>query len=296
MLYVATAMSLGKVRIVLHRPASAENLGAAARAMKNFGLGRLVVVTPPAWAGAPRSGGAGSAQADVLVRASRLARHASDLLETAAFHLDLRAALGPATWVCGTTSRTIEGRPSLTPRQLGEEVARRAAAGEVALVFGEEQRGLSDAELELCHAVCTIPTSPAYDSMNLAQSVAVLCYELACGAGAGSGGSTGSTGATGARLAGAAGAAGAGPASGTGPVGGASAAGPARHATLEALWERLTSLLAGAGYLNPQNPEHILADWRRLLSRAEPTQREVELLLAAIRALERRLAAAGTAR
>jgi tRNA/rRNA methyltransferase len=60
---------------------------------------------------------------------------------------------------------------------------------------------------------------------------------------------------------------------------------------VEALWERLTALLSAAGYLNPQNPEQILAEWRRLLTRAEPSQREVELLLAATRALERRLAA-----
>jgi tRNA/rRNA methyltransferase len=62
---------------------------------------------------------------------------------------------------------------------------------------------------------------------------------------------------------------------------------------VEALWERLSVVLAESGYLNPQNPEHILADWRRLLARAEPTQREIELLLAAARALERRLKLGG---
>ena len=266
MLYVPAAMSFGKVRIVLHRPANAENLGAVARAMMNFGLSRLAVVTPPAWGGAPRGGGDGTAQEDVLKRAARVARHATVLLDRAEFHPDLAAALGPATWVCGTSSRELPGRPRLSPRQLGEEVARRAGSGEVVLVFGEEQRGLSDAELELCQAVCTIPTSPAYDSMNLAQSVAVVCYELACGAGAGLDGAPGP------------GLAGAGP-----------AAEPARHATVEALWERLTVLLAATGYLNPQNPEQILAEWRRLLSRAEPTQREVELLLAGVRSVERLL-------
>jgi tRNA/rRNA methyltransferase len=68
---------------------------------------------------------------------------------------------------------------------------------------------------------------------------------------------------------------------------------PARHRTLEALWERLGVLLGDAGYLNAQNPEHILSDWRRLLARAEPTQREVELLVAAVRSLERRLKIGG---
>jgi tRNA/rRNA methyltransferase len=253
-------MSLGKVRLVLHRPSSADNLGAAARVMKNFGLSRLSVVAPPSWGGAPRRGGAGTARADVLARARRLARHAGDLLEAAEIHADLRAALGPATWVCGTTSRAVEGRPRLTPRELAVEAVARSGAGEVAVVFGEERRGLSDGELDLCHAVCTIPTSPAYDSMNLAQAVAVLAWELSQAAG------------------------------GAAPAPGAPApTEPARHATVEALWERLAALLSAAGYLNPQNPEHILADWRRLLSRADPSQREVELLLAAARALERRL-------
>jgi tRNA/rRNA methyltransferase len=251
-------MSLGKVQLVLHRPASAENIGAAARVMKNFGLSRLAIVAPPAWAGAPRSGGEGTAREDVYLRAGRLARHASDVLAAAEVHVDLADALARATWTCGTSSREIAGRPRLAPRELAAEVVRRAAAGDVAVVFGEEQRGLSDEELELCQAVCTIPTSSAYDSMNLAQAVAVVSYELALAAGAGL------------------------PAPPPGPE-------PARHATVEALWARLSALLGAAGYLNPQNPELILAEWRRLLGRAEPTQREVELLLAGVKALERKL-------
>lgn len=266
-------MNPSRVRIVLHRPQSADNVGAAARVLKNFGLSRLVLVAPPAWDGPPRSpaadasgpgaagGRARTAQEDVLARARRMARKASDLLDAAEVHRDLRAALGPATWVCGTTSRAVEGRLHLDPRGLGAEVARRSATAEVAVVFGEERRGLSDAELELCQAVCTIPTAPAYDSMNLAQAVAVLGWEIAAAARA--------------------------------PLGSPPPAEPAHHATVEALWERTQALLARAGYLNPQNPEHILADLRRLLARAEPTQREVELLVAAIRSLERELGLRG---
>jgi tRNA/rRNA methyltransferase len=244
------------IRIVLHRPQSAENVGAAARVMKNFGLSRLAVVVPPAWSGAPRGGGAGSAREDVLARARRTARKAADLLDRAELHADLRSALGAATWVCGTTSREVEGRPRLAPRALAAEAVRRRAAGEVAIVFGEERRGLSDAELSLCQAVCTIPTAPEYDSMNLAQAVAVVAYELALAS----------------------------------PVDARRAsleAAPARRETLEALWERARALLGAAGFLNPQNPELILAELRRVVDRAEPTQREAELLAAAIRALER---------
>src|SRR5512138_2686149 len=213
-------------RFVLHRPSSAENVGAAARAMKNFGLSRLAIVAPPSWAGAPRGGGPGTARADVLARARRLARKAGDVLDAAAIHADLRSALAGATWTCGTTSRPVQGRPRLDPRALAGEVARRSAAGEVAVVFGEERRGLSDAELELCQAVCTIPTSPAYDSMNLAQAVAVISYEIAV-AGAGEA-----------------------PAQVDAP----GAAEPSRHATVEALWERARAVLGAVGSLNPQNP------------------------------------------
>jgi len=248
-------MDPGKVLFVLHRPQSAENVGAAARAMKNFGLGRLVIVAPAAWSGAPRSGGAATAGEDVLSRARRTARRAADLLDAAEIRADLRAALGPSVWACGTSSRAVEGRPRLDPRALAAEVARRSASGEVAVVFGEERRGLSDAELHLCQAVCTIPTAPAYDSMNLAHAVAVVGYELAMAAG--------------------------------GPGAAPAPADPARHETLEALWERARALLAATGFLNPQSPDLVLAELRRVLARAEPTQREVELLAAAVRAIER---------
>ncbi|HEX7622287.1 MAG TPA: TrmH family RNA methyltransferase [Anaeromyxobacteraceae bacterium] len=244
---------------MLHRPSSAENIGSVARALKNFGLTRLAVVAPPSWTGLPRGGGPLTAREEVLLRARKTARHAADLLDRADGQLDLKAALAGSTWTCGTTSRALAGRPRLAPRELAAEVAARSARGPVAIVFGEERRGLSDAELTLCQAACTIPTCAAYDSMNLAQAVAVVAYELRVAADAGA------------------------------PGAAAGGGEPARHATLEALWKRLAAVLGSAGYLNTQNPEHILAEWRLLLGRAEPTQREVELLAAAASALERRL-------
>ena len=243
---------------MLHRPSSAENVGAAARALKNFGFSRLAVVEPPSWSGRPRSGGSGTTREDVMARARRLARRASDLLDRAEIHREAREALAESTWACGTTSRAVEGRPRLSPRELAAEVAGRTGSGTVAILFGEERRGLSDAELSLCQAVCTIPTASAYGSMNLAQAVAVVAYEVSL-----------------ARAASA-------PAR---PL----RSEPARHATVEALWGRLREVLGRVGYLNPENPDSILEEWRRLLARAEPTQREVELLAAAVRALERAL-------
>jgi tRNA/rRNA methyltransferase len=250
---------LNQIRLVLHRPQSAENLGAVARVMKNFGLAELAVVAPASWDGPPRQGGPGLARDDVLARAARLARHAGDVLDRLTVHTDLRSALGPATWTCGTTSRAAQGRPQLEPRQIGEELWRRSGSGAVAVVFGEERRGLSDAELTLCQAVCTIPTHPDYDSMNLAQAAAVVCYEIALAARAAA------------------------------PPAAPPGMEPARHATVEALWDLARTVLGRTGYLNPQNPEHILAELRQVLARADPTQREVELLAAALRAVERML-------
>jgi tRNA/rRNA methyltransferase len=253
---VAFHMDPENLVVVLHRPSSGENIGAAARVLKNFGLRHLALVAPPSWEGPPRRRGFASAADDVLDRARTTARRASDVLEAASIHRDARSALAGAVWACGTTSRSVAGRPRLTPRELAEEAARRSAAGPVAVLFGEERRGLSDAELELCQAVCTIPTSDAYDSMNLAQAVAVVAYELSLAPTAV-------------------------------PPSAASSGEPARHATVEALWDGSRALLSAVGYLNPQNPDAILAEWRRILARAEPTQREVELLAAAVRALER---------
>jgi tRNA/rRNA methyltransferase len=252
------ALDRDDVIFVLHRPSSAENIGAVARVLANFGLDRLSVVPPPSWSGVPRSGRGENAREDVLRRARRTARRAIGVLEAADVKGDLAAALAGTVWACGTTSRAVEGRPRLSPRELGAEVVRRARAGPVAVVLGEERRGLSDAELGLCSAVCTIPTSEAYDSMNLAQAAAVLAYEIALARGA----------------------------SVAAPPEGE----PARHETVEHLWRRMRTLLGAAGYLNPQNPDAILAEWRRLLARAEPTQREAELLAAAARTLERKLA------
>lgn len=242
---------------VLHRPSSAENIGAVARVLANFGLGRMRVVAPPSWSGLPRSGRGVNATEDVFRRARRTARRARPVLDGAEVVPTLDAALAGTVWACGTTSRDVEGRPRLTPRELGPEVARRSLGGPVAVVLGEERRGLSDAELTACAAVCTIPTGPAYDSMNLAQAAAVLAYEVALARGAG--------------------------------FASPPEAEPARHETVEAFWSRARTLLAEAGYLNPQNPDAILAEWRRLLTRAEPTQREAELLAAAAKSLARKL-------
>ncbi len=157
-------MSLDRIRIVLVRPREAQNVGAVARAMKNMGLGRLVLVDAPALDEA---------------RAATLAVHASDVLTARVHHPSLAEALVGCGLVVGTSGRATADRDAATtPRALAGVVLAAAAANDVALVFGPEDHGLAPEELKLCHLVLAIPTSDAYGSLNLAQAVLVCAYEL----------------------------------------------------------------------------------------------------------------------
>lgn len=146
------------MRIVLVRPKNPENVGAAARAMKNFGHAEL-------WLVAPRC------RRDR--RAYALASHAGDVLDAAREVDDLDAALAGTTWVLGTTARSrLDGFEIRAPRDgLGD-----LPDDGGALVFGPEDTGLERAELERCQGVLRIPTA-AYASLNLAQAVNVVLYE-----------------------------------------------------------------------------------------------------------------------
>jgi tRNA/rRNA methyltransferase len=157
-------MSLDRIRIVLVRPREAQNVGAVARAMKNMGLGRLVVVDAPDLDEA---------------RAATLAVHAGDVLAARTHVAALPAALAGCGLVVGTSGRATAARDDeTTPRTLASVMVAAAASNDVALVFGPEDHGLALEELKLCQRVLTIPTSDAYGSLNLAQAVLVCAYEL----------------------------------------------------------------------------------------------------------------------
>lgn len=145
-------------RIVLVRPKASENVGAAARAMKNFGCREMVLVAP-------------RCRRDK--RAYALASHADDVLDDAQEVATLVEALYGCTYTLGTSgrSRSDEPTPTLSPT---EGVAMLPAEGG-AIVFGPEDHGLSNQDLDHCQAVLTIPTD-AYASVNLAQAVNILCY------------------------------------------------------------------------------------------------------------------------
>ena len=153
------------VRFVLVHPRTPENLGAAARALKNFGQHEWTWVRPP-WA--PED-----------PRARTLAVGAGDLLASARLAPTLEDAVADCSWVVGTSGRARLRPPPMDPESFAAEAARRP--GRVALVFGDERTGLLRDELACCHALTRIPSDARQPSLNLAQAVCLYAYVLSRG-------------------------------------------------------------------------------------------------------------------
>ncbi len=153
------------VNIVLIETSHPGNIGAAARAMKNMGVTQLTLVNPKDFP---------SDQA--VFRAVS----AADVIESAVVVPDVDAAIAGCELVIGTSARDRRiPWPMLDPRACGEKVIREQAAGkQVAILFGREDRGLTNEELQKCHFHVNIPTGKAYSSLNLAMAVQVICYEI----------------------------------------------------------------------------------------------------------------------
>lgn len=162
-------MSLENIRIVLARPSEPRNVGAVCRAMKNSGLSRLSIVAPD---GVDEE------------RARPLAVAALDVLEQAVITADLPSAIRGSSMVAGVTRRTGKRRKAASFRpwefatQVTGAVNGTSEQGIVSVVFGNEQSGLSDEELQLCQMAVAIPTSDAQPSLNLSHAVQVIGYEL----------------------------------------------------------------------------------------------------------------------
>ena len=159
------ALRLNNVRIVLARPIYGGNLGAVCRAMKNMDLSDLCLVTP-------------SPDLD-FSEAQKYALHAIDILESRRQFDSVAAAVADCALVAGTTARPgLYRGHSLTPREWAPRLLEAAQDAPVAVVFGPENDGLSNEELTLCTQLIRIPSSPRYESLNLAQAVMVCAYEL----------------------------------------------------------------------------------------------------------------------
>jgi tRNA/rRNA methyltransferase len=151
--------------VILVEPQLGENIGAAARAMANFGLSRLRLVKPR--------------QAWPNPQARKMASGADRVLEEAVLYDTLEAAIADCTLVLATTARAHDqAKPVIGADQAAALAAPRVAAGEtVAIVFGRERNGLENDEVALADCIVTLPVNPAFASLNLAQAVVIVAYE-----------------------------------------------------------------------------------------------------------------------
>ena len=159
-------MSSLTFRIVLVEPLYSGNIGSTARVIKNFGFSELVLLNP----------------CDIDKDARIMSVHAYDVIENATIATTIEEAVEGSnlivgmTGLPGKTENKHKRMPALPPRKLREKLE--GKSGIVSLLFGREDDGLNNEELELCDMVVYIPTSPEYTSMNLSHAVSVVLYEL----------------------------------------------------------------------------------------------------------------------
>jgi tRNA/rRNA methyltransferase/tRNA (cytidine32/uridine32-2'-O)-methyltransferase len=243
-----TGSALDAVRVVLHEPQDPVNIAATVRAMKNMGVTRLRLVQPvdyDPW------------------RLEGIAHDTQDVIDRVERFDDLDSALADCVRVVGFTARRRAAkRPVTDPRTAAADLLRYADDGPVALLFGREDRGLQNAELDRAHIVVTIPTT-GHASLNLAQAVLVGLYELhVCAADA-------------TRT--------------LRPP--RKAAPPSTAAEYELLYADIDRALTRMDFFKTRNAEHVMRSLRTLLGRAAPDARELALVRAVaievVRTIER---------
>lgn len=227
-------MNVENITVVLVEPQGPLNIGSVCRAMLNFGLVDLRLVNP---------------QTDHLVHEARqMAVKGTTILEKAKIFTSLAAALTDCTLSFGTTRRFGRYREDmLHPDDAAKQLLPVTTTAKVALVFGREDKGLHNAELDLCQRFVTIPTNDKSPSMNLAQAVAVCLYEVNKTMG-----------------------------SLTGVLHGRKQF--ATNENLEQMFQHMQQSLTQVGFLDPQNPDHILRAFRRIIGRAGLNAREVRII------------------
>ena len=228
---ISGRVRLEHVTIVLQRPRFPENIGSAARAMRNMGIGQLIVVEPENYD---------------LSRVLKMATHgAADIIDHARILQNLREALSPFHIVIGTTARLGGEREVVySPAHMAEKLISISQQNRVAIVFGPEDRGLSNEDLRLCHYLVNIPTAD-FSSLNLAQAVMVMCYEIFT---AGESLSNISI----PRLA-------------------------TRH-ELDGMYDQLRDILVHINYIHPENPDYWMNKIRHFLTRLQLRAGEVSII------------------
>lgn len=224
-------VNLSNVTIVLQGPRYPENIGAAARAMRNMGIEQLRVVNPENYD---------------LPRVLKLATHAAaDVVAQMTRHETLEAALADLQWVVGTTARLGgERRTVLTPPVVAEKLISISRKNQVGILFGPEDRGLTNEDLRLCHALVNIPTAD-FSSLNLAQAVMVMCYALR---------------------------------SANSPAGPEPTPRLASRLELDGMYEQVKELLVRINYIQPENPDYWMNKMRHFFSRIQIRAGEVSII------------------
>jgi tRNA/rRNA methyltransferase len=229
-------INLDNIHIVLMQPRYPENIGSAARAMRNMGLRHLSVVDPENFD---------------LSRAFKLSTHvAADVIERCRTYDDLKEALASCQYVVGTTARLGKHRQVIhTPERLANQLIPISRENRVAILFGPEDKGLSNEDTRLCHVLVNIPTAD-FSSLNLAQAVMVVSYALF-----------------------------------TSRLDQPTAFTPrlANRHELDGMYEQLKEILVRISYINADNPDHFINSLRRFFTRLQIRAREVSMIRGIIR-------------
>ena len=233
--------SLGRVRVVLINTTHPGNIGATARAMKVMGLTSLHLVTPKVFPHA---------------EATAMASGADDILQRAVVHDSLDSALSGCALALGTSARLRSlPMPMFDARRAARQALQESGAHEVALLFGRERYGLTNEEMMRCQYLVNIPANPEYSSLNLAQAVQIMAYELRMAA-----------------------------------LGVADVSlppldwDPVDDGQLELFFEHLEQTLLDIRFLNPKQPKKLMMRLRRLFNRARPDQNEINILRGILKA------------
>jgi tRNA (cytidine32/uridine32-2'-O)-methyltransferase len=241
-------MSPDRIRIVLIETSHPGNIGGVARAMKNMGLHRLVLVAPEQFPDP---------------QATWRAVSAADVLESAQVVSTLDEAIGDCSLVVAASAKDKRiPWPVLDARRAAADIAMASHRGEVAILFGREDNGLSNEELRRCNLHLAIPTSEAYSSLNLAMAVQIVCYELHMLV--------------------------------AGEVLTAEPdahwdAPPATQDNMERFFAHLEETLSQIGFLNPAAPRQLMPRLRRLYSRLRLDEMELNILRGMLTETQKRI-------
>ena len=245
---MSTAERQAKIRIVLVNTSHPGNIGGAARAMKNMGLAELYLVEPREYP-APRAVWRAAGARDVLANAKIVG--------------SVDEAIKDCGLVIGTSAR--ERRipwPLINPRECGDKIWQEAKSHHVALLFGREDRGLTNSELQKCHYHVHIPSNPDYSSLNLATAVQVLSYEIRMASLARTDGKLPEMNEWDQPL--------------------------ATADELELFHAHLATTMADLKFYDPDNPKQLLTRMRRLFNRTRMDKMEVSMLRGLLSAAQRK--------